>query len=183
MATQWWWRMVSGPSAWTRRIPVVVLAVAGLYISTYLAFFQYGLIDVVWDPLFGAGSRAVLTSALSRALPVHDAALGAAAYAAEAVLEAAGGTRRWRNRPWLVLVLGVTAAAMAATSIGLIIMQAAVIGAFCTLCLASATISLVVPFLVAGEVVAAAREVRQGRRLGLSWRLAVLGRVPRGASR
>ena len=145
------------PSAWGGRIPVVVLAIAGLYLSLYLAFFQYGLIGTVWDPLFGDGSRAVLTSAFSRALPVHDAALGAVAYLAEAVLEASGGTRRWRDRPWLVLLLGATAATMALVAIGLVTIQAVVVGRFCTLCLASAAISLVVPFLVAREVLAAAR--------------------------
>lgn len=173
-----WWRALYGPSSWLRRAPVVVLAVAGLCVSTDLAFFQYGLVTSVWDPFFGAGSRAVLTSALSRALPVHDAALGAAAYLVEAVLEAAGGTRRWQSRPWLVLLLGLTAATMAVTSIGLILVQATVVRQFCTLCLASAGISLVVPFLVVHEVPTALRQVRRGRSLGLPWHLAVLGRVP-----
>ena len=101
----------------------------------------------------------MLTSAVSRALPVHDAALGGFAYLVEAVLEAAGGTQRWRQRPWIVLLLGLTAAAMALVSLGLIVVQVAVVGRFCTLCLGSAGISLVVPFLVAAEVTAAARQV------------------------
>jgi uncharacterized membrane protein len=166
----------SRASAWATRLPVILLAICGLYVSVYLAFFQYGLIHTVWDPLFGDGSRAVLTSPLSRALPVHDAALGAVAYLAEAVLEAAGGTRRWHDRPWLVLLLGLVTAAMAVTAVGLISYQALVLRRFCTLCLVSAAISLVLPFLVGHEVAAAARRVRRGRRLGLSWRIAVLGR-------
>jgi uncharacterized membrane protein len=179
MARTWWWRMVDGPSAWTRRAPVLVLTVSGLLISAYLAFFQYHLIDTVWDPFFGeASSRAVLTSSLSRALPVHDAALGGLAYLVETVLETAGGTRRWRQRPRIVLLLGLTAAAMALISLGLILVQATVVGRFCTLCLASAGISLIVPFLVAHEVAAAVRQVHRGHRLGASWRLALLGRIP-----
>jgi uncharacterized membrane protein len=158
---------------------VLVLTTGGLLVSSYLAFFQYQLIDTVWDPLFGgASSRAVLTSTLSRALPVHDAALGAIAYLAETVLEAAGGSRRWRQRPWILLLLGLTAAVMALTSLGLILVQATVVQRFCTLCLASAGISLIVPFLVAPEVEAAARHVYRGHRLSGSWRLALLGRAP-----
>jgi len=175
--------MVDGPSAWTRRAPVLVLTVSGLLVSTYLAFFQYHLIGAVWDPFFGeASSRAVLTSALSRALPVHDAALGGFAYLVETVLEAAGGTRRWRRRPWIVLLLGLTAAAMALTSLGLILVQATVVRQFCTLCLVSAGISLVVPFLVVHEVLAAVLQVRRGRRVVGSWRLALLGGGPTAGS-
>jgi uncharacterized membrane protein len=171
-------RKVGGPSAWASRAPVLALTVTGLVISTYLALFQYGLIDTVWDPFFGpASSQAVLTSALSRALPVHDAALGGLAYLVETVLEAAGGTRRWRRQPWIVMLLGLTAAVMALVSLGLIILQAAVVGQFCTLCLASAGISLVVPFLIAHEVTAVARQVHRGHRLSGSWRLALLGHV------
>ncbi len=170
--------MIEGPSAWTRRAPVLVLTVSGLLVSTYLAFFQYHLIDAVWDPFFGgAGSAAVLTSAFSRALPVHDAALGGFAYLVETVLEAAGGTRRWRERPWIVLLLGLTAVTMALTSLGLIVVQAAVVRRFCTMCLVSASISLIVPFLVAHEVVAAARQVRRRHGDGASWRVALLGHV------
>ena len=183
MRHEWWWRIVDGPSALPRRLAVVVLAGAGLIVSVYLAYFQYGLIPSVWDPIFGTGgSEAVLTSAFSRALPVHDAALGALAYAVEATLEVLGGTRRWRTRPWLVLLLGLTAAAMALTALSLIAIQALVVGRFCTLCLVSAAISLTVPVFVFDEVAAALRQVRRGRRLGLSWREAVLGRVPAAPS-
>jgi uncharacterized membrane protein len=172
----WWWRATAGPSAWTRRLPVIVLAVVGLLVSLNLSFFQYHLIDSVWDPFFGAAcSAAVLTSALSRSLPVHDAALGAFAYLVEMALEAAGGTGRWRDRPWLPLLLGLTAAGMAAVSLGLILVQALMVHHFCTLCLVSAGISLIVPVLVVHEVRAAVREVRHGRRRGASWWRALRG--------
>lgn len=170
----WWRRALEGPSAWPRRLAVVVLCFAGLLVSAELAFFQYGLTGAVWDPLFGDGSARVLDSAFSRALPVRDAALGAAAYLLEAALELTGGTRRWR-RPWLVLLLGLVSAGMALTAVGLIGVQAFVVRSFCTLCLVSAAISLSVPLLVADEVAAAWRQVRRGRRYGLSWSRAVRG--------
>ena len=174
--TRAWWHAVSGPSAWTRRLPVIVLTVAGLLVSLNLAFYQYGLVDAVWDPVFGAASStAVLTSTLSRSLPVHDAALGAFAYLTETVLEAAGGTRRWRDHPWLVLLLGLTAAAMATVSIGLILVQALVVHHFCTLCLVSAGISLAVPLLVAHEVNTALRTAYHHPRAGASWPQALRG--------
>ena len=181
MRQKLYWRMVDGPSAWLRRIPVVILAVCGLLVSSYLTFFQYGAIPAVWDPFFGhTGSQAVLTSALSRALPVHDAALGALAYLVEALLEVAGGTTRWRQRPWIVLLLGLTAAGMALVSLGLIGMQALVVRHFCTLCLASAAISLTVPAFVVHEVGAAAGQLRRHHRQGAPWRLAVLGDAREG---
>ncbi|MFB9411462.1 vitamin K epoxide reductase family protein [Dactylosporangium matsuzakiense] len=171
-------RAFDGPSAWPARIMGAVLAIAGLAVSVRLALFQYGVTAAPWEPWFGDGSVRVLDSPFSRALPVHDAALGAVAYLVEAALELTGGTRRWKAHPWLVLLLGLVSAAMAATALGLLILQAAVVGAFCTLCLFSALVSLSVPFLVAREVFAAWGEVRRGRRYGLSWPTAVRGGQP-----
>jgi hypothetical protein len=39
----------------------------------------------VWEPFFGEGSRVILTSSVSRLLPVPDAALGAFGYLLDAV--------------------------------------------------------------------------------------------------
>ncbi|WP_432842405.1 vitamin K epoxide reductase family protein [Dactylosporangium sp. CA-092794] len=174
----WWRRAVEGPSAWPRRLAVAVLAFAGLLVSFRLAAYQYGLTGPVWEPWFGDGSARVLNSAFSRALPVRDAALGAVAYLLELVLELTGGTGRWRRRPWLVLLLGLLATAMALTALGLLALQAFVVSAFCTLCLLSAALSLTVPALLVEEVAAAWRQVLRGRRYGLPWPRAVLGRAP-----
>lgn len=168
--------LFDGPSALPRRLAVAVLAFAGFLVSMQLAFFQYGLTHTMWEPWFGDGSARVLDSAFSRALPVRDAAIGAAAYLLEFVLELAGGTRRWR-RPWPVLLLGLVAAGMALTAAGLVLMQAFVVHAFCTLCLVSAALSLSVPLLVAEEVAAAWKQVRRGRRYGLGWSRAVRGQI------
>src|SRR5579872_7040598 len=81
-----------GPSAWSRRWPVLATAVAGFGIATYLALYQVGVLSHVWEPFFGSGSRDILKqSAIARDLPIPDAALGAAAYLAELVLELIGG--------------------------------------------------------------------------------------------
>ena len=63
----------SNPSAWNQRLPIVGVALVGFAIATYLALFQYGVVDAVWEPFFGDGSVTVLESRLSRVLPVSDA--------------------------------------------------------------------------------------------------------------
>jgi uncharacterized membrane protein len=163
------------PSRWPRRITIAVLALAGAALSLRLALTQYGLAGPVWDPLFGNGSQAVLTSAFSKALPVRDSALGTAAYTAEALLAVTPGPGRWRRHPWLVLLSGALTAAMATTALVLIGVQALAVHAFCTLCLVSAAISLTVPLLAGPEVAAAARTVRIRRHAGQPWRTALRG--------
>lgn len=157
--------MRHNPSRWRERLPLAALAAVGLGISVYLAAYQLGAVAAPWDPVFGpASSGRVLHSALSRALPVPDAALGAVAYAAEIVTGLAGGTERWRTHPWIVLAFGAVAAALGLVSIALIVMQVAVVRAGCTLCLCSAAISLTVAVSVAvgGEVQAAVGALSAG---------------------
>ena len=139
-------------SAWSRRVPVIVLSLAGLAVATTLTLFQADVLGSVWEPFFGDGSRQVLTSSVSQALPVPDASLGAVAYLLEAVLESIGGNRRAHDKPWIVVAAGLVAAGLALAALGLVAIQALVVGAFCTLCLTSAAISLVVAALVAPEV-------------------------------
>lgn len=139
---------------------MVALASAGFLVSLYLAAYQLGVAPGPWDPIFGPASSArVLHSALSRALPVPDAALGAAAYAVEAGLELAGGTDRWRTHPWRVLAVAAVAAALGLAGIGLVVVQVAVVRAGCTLCLCSAALSVAAALVVVagGEPRAAAR--------------------------
>jgi uncharacterized membrane protein len=120
---------------------LAALAVAGLAISAYLTGFQLGLVGHVWDPLFGTGSERVLTSRISRLLPVPDAALGAAVYLVDAAIALAivlGLGRRDR----LTLTLAVVASFGALGSIVLVVLQPLLVGAFCSLCLTSAAISI-----------------------------------------
>jgi len=130
------------------RVAIVVLALAGCGVATYLTLYQVGVLDEVWDPFFPDGSRRVLTSPLSRMLPVPDAALGAVAYLAEAVLAALGRP----GRPKVVLAAGVVAAGLGLAAVGLIGAQLFLVDAFCTLCLVSAALSLTIVGLVVPEV-------------------------------
>jgi uncharacterized membrane protein len=157
------------PSRWRARVPIAIAAGAGLALSGYLAAVQLGAVGAAWDPLFGpASSGRVLHSALARALPIPDAALGAIAYAAELAADLAGGRERWRTRPGLVLAFGAVVAALAVAGAGLILVQAAVVRAGCALCLCSALLSIGVAIAVAagGEVQRAFRvwAARHGRR-------------------
>jgi uncharacterized membrane protein len=149
---------VEGPSR-TRSV-VVVLAIVGCVVATVLTLFQVGVLDGVWEPFFGDGSRRVLTSALSRALPVPDAALGAVAYLAEAVLTALGRP----DRPKVVLASAVVAAGLGLAALGLIAAQVFLVGAFCTLCLVSAALSLTIAALVLPEVRPAVERLRSRAR-------------------
>ncbi len=118
-----------------------MLAAAGLVIAGYLSLFELGVIGSVWDPVFGRGSRRVLTSPLASSLPVPDAVLGVLAYLSEVVLALVGGPRRWRDQPRLVIVYGGLAAALVSTAIGLVAIQAFAIRAWCLLCLGSEAVN------------------------------------------
>lgn len=146
------------PSDWPYRRAVAGLAVLGCCVALYLASYQLGLLPTVWDPIFGsASSQAVLTSPLSRALPLPDALLGGAAYVCEACLALTAGRDRWRFHPRLVLAYGVVLAGLALTSLGLVVMQVVVLRSACSLCLTSAAISFVNARLGRREVFAAVR--------------------------
>jgi uncharacterized membrane protein len=130
------------PAAWSQRLPLVGLALVGAIIASYLALHQYGLVGPVWEPFFGDGSERVLTSPLSFALPVSDATLGALGYVADAIAGAAGSPSRWRTKPWLVLLFGIFVGPLGAISIALVVAQPLLYDSWCTLCLASAAISV-----------------------------------------
>ncbi len=144
-----------------RRLASAVLACFGGLISTYLATYQYGGLSHVWEPLFGDGSERILNSGLleplSRALviPLRDAALGAIGYGIEAVLALAGlrrGSLRldWSDKAYVALV-----ALMGTGSLALVLLQATVFHAWCTLCLTSAAISEAIVVLSVRELAVA----------------------------
>lgn len=131
------------PSSWPQRLPVAILALLAWMISRYLAAYQLGYIDTVWDPFFADGTERVLTSSVSRAFPVADAGLGAFAYTLEMLSVFMGDERRWRTMPWMVLVFGILTVPVSLVSVVLIILQPLVVGAWCTLCLITAVCMLV----------------------------------------
>lgn len=158
------------PSTWPRRLPALVLGLTGCAISVYLTLYQMDVLSNVWEPFFGDGSRFILKeSAVARYCPVPDASLGALAYLLDVVFDCLGGSARWRTAPWAVLGLGLVAAALALTGVGLALSQPLAFGHYCTLCLASAVCSILTTVVVADEVRATLHHVRRQRRLGLPW--------------
>lgn len=159
------------PSAWSQRLPIIVLALVGTAVASYLGAFQLDLIDTVWEPFFGDGSRTVLTSATSTVLPIPDGVLGALSYIADAVTGAIGGTRRWRSMPWIVVIFGIAVGPLGAISILLVILQPVLYDSFCTLCLASAVISMAMIGPAVDEVLASMQFLKRRRTEGRSvWR-------------
>lgn len=154
------------PSAWGQRLPIVGFAVVGFAIAAYLAAFQFGLIPDVWEPFFGDGSRVILTSGVSRVLPVPDAALGAFGFLVDAVMGVVGGRGRWRTMPWVVVLFGLAVGPLGAISILLVVLQPVLFDAWCTLCLASAAISIALIGPSMDEVLASLQHVRREADLG-----------------
>ena len=156
------------PSGMINRIPIVALAVVGLLISRYMAAFQLGHIDYVWDPFFGDGTARIITSEVSEAWPVADAGLGAAVYALEIVTGVIGDKRRWRTMPWIVLFFGILIVPLGVVSIFFIIIQPIVIGTWCTLCLIAALAMLLqIPYSF-DEILATLQFLKDRRREGKS---------------
>lgn len=148
------------PSAWRERGVAIALALAGLGIATYLALYQFGVIPTVWEPFFGDGSERVLHSFVERLLPVPDATLGMFAYVVDIVLGSIGSADRWRSRPWVVVLYALAIIAFACVAIALVCIQASVVHAWCTLCLASAFISVVLLVPALRELRAAVEHLR-----------------------
>ncbi len=141
------------PSGWRERVVLAAIAAVGLGISIYLAAYQLGVAAGPRDPVFGQASSArVLHSFVSRLLPVPDAALGAAGYAVEIVLDLAGGADRWRTHPWIVLAFVAVAIALGLAGVTLTLVQLLIVKSGCTLCLCSAAVSITIAVAaVAGD--------------------------------
>jgi uncharacterized membrane protein len=136
----------------SRSIAVAVLAAVGAAVASYLALVQVGAVGQPWDPLFGAGStHRVLDSAFSRALPVPDAALGAVAYLAEALIALAGLVPALRRSRALAALYLLVTLALLGTAIVLVAVQALVVRSFCSLCLVSAGLSVAAAALAIPE--------------------------------
>lgn len=159
------------PSAWNQRLPLIGAAVVGFFIAGYLALYQFDIFSSVWEPFFGDGSRTVLNSRISRLLPIPDAALGALGYLLDAVSGAIGGRRRWRNMPWIVVLFGLAVGPLGAISILLVILQPVLYDAWCTLCLVTAVISVVMIGPALDEMLASLQYLRWVHQEGGSlWR-------------
>ncbi|MER8519415.1 NAD-dependent epimerase/dehydratase family protein [Mesorhizobium sp. M0644] len=161
------------PSLFTQRIPIIGLAFVGLFVSRYLAAYQLGHIDGLWEPFFGPGetpagngSEAVVTSWVSKGFPIADAGLGAFAYALDILAGAIGDRRRWRTMPWMVLLFGLLVVPLGVVSVGFIIIQPPLIGALCTLCIVQAAVTVVlIPYSV-DEVLASCQYLWRAKQAG-----------------
>lgn len=142
------------PSSWHQRAPMIGLAFIGWLISRYLAAYQLGYIETVWEPFFGEGTVRVLTSDVSKAWPVSDAGLGALAYTFEMLMGWMGGKSRWRTMPWMVTFFFILVVPLGLVSIVLVILQPLSVGYWCTLCLATAFVMLWMIPLTVDEVIA-----------------------------
>lgn len=160
------------PSEWSQRVPIVALALVGTAIATYLSLYQLRVVETVWEPFFGNGSETILNSSVSRVLPIPDAALGAFGYLLDAVTGVIGGRARWRRMPWIVILFGLAVGPLGGVSILLVILQPVLLDAWCTLCLASAVVSIVMIPPAMDEMLASLQHVRRERDRGRSaWRV------------
>jgi uncharacterized membrane protein len=156
------------PSAWPQRLPLVFVALAGVGIATYLSLYQLKVTANVWDPFFGHQTEKILTSSVSKLLPIPDALLGAFGYVVDAVSGAVGGTERWKTKPWIVIVFGVAVGPLGLVSILLVISQPVFFNAWCTLCLCSALISVVMISPAMDEMLASLQFLQRVKRSGNS---------------
>ncbi|MGH7475694.1 MAG: vitamin K epoxide reductase family protein [Longimicrobiales bacterium] len=171
------------PSSWPQRAPIIALGFVGWFASRYLAAYQLGYIDAAWDPFFGGGTMQILDSEVSRAWPISDAGLGAAAYTFEALMGYMGGTSRWRTMPWMVTFFGILVVPLGVVSIMLVIMQPVMVGTWCTVCLFTALAMLIMIPLTVDEVVAMAQFLTRNRREGKPfWRTFWMGGTVEGGS-
>ncbi len=164
------------PSTWQQRAPIIALAFVGFFCARYLAAFQLGYINRVWDPFFVDDTRRVLQSDVSRAWPISDAGLGALSYMLEGLSGFMGGVQRWRTMPWMVAMFGFLVVPLGVTSIVLVILQPLMVGAWCTLCLITAIAMLIMVPLAVDEVVAMFQFLAQAHREGKPmWRTFWIG--------
>jgi uncharacterized membrane protein len=149
------------PSSWGQRGPIVAVAAAGFLVAGYLASFQMGVLGSVWEPWFGNDSERVLDSWLSRVLPIPDAALGTLAYLLDAVTGLIGRQDRWRTMPWMVILFGIAVGPLGLVSVFLVMAQPVLLSAWCTLCLFSALLSLIMIGPAMDEVLASLQYLRR----------------------
>jgi hypothetical protein len=147
-----------------------------LYVSRYLAAYQLGHVDHVFEPFFEGsaanprnGTEEIITSWVSEAWPVSDAAVGGYTYALEILTGLVGSRARWRTMPWLVVLFGLMIAPLGVVSIFFIIIQPILIGTWSTLALVAAAAMLVqIPYSL-DELLASVQFVRRRARAGSRW--------------
>lgn len=156
------------PSEWPQRTPLIIVAFIGMGIALYLTSYQLHIIPSVWDPFFGNGSEKILTSSISRTLPIPDALLGAFGYLTDAVTAIIGGEKRWKTKPWIVIIFGIAVGPLGLVSILLVISQPVFLHNWCTLCLCSAVISVIMISPAMDELLASFQYLQRVKHKGFS---------------
>lgn len=156
------------PSSWPQRLPLVAIAFIGFLLAMHLGLYQLKIISDVWEPFSGEGSKRVLNSEISRALPVPDAILGAFGYVLDVITGIVGGTSRWRTKPWIVILFGVAVGPLGFVSVLLVIFQPVIVGAWCTICIVTAVISVVMISPAMDELLASLQYLQRVRHSGNS---------------
>lgn len=154
------------PSSWSQRLPLVIIAFIGFVIALYLGLYQVGIFTSVWEPFFGNGSDQVLNSSISRALPVPDGLLGAFGYLLDVVTGIIGKTDRWRTRPWIVILFSIAIGPLGLISVMLVIFQPVLVGAWCTLCILTAVISVAMISPAMDELLASLQHLKRIKASG-----------------
>ena len=159
------------PSSWVQRAPIIALGLVSFLLTQYMAAYQLDHINWAWDPFFGDGTVTILNSDVSKAFPVSDAGWAAWIYLVESLSALMGDPRRWRTMPWMVSIFGALVVPLGIVSIALMIMQPVVVGAWCTICLITAFLMVLMVALSLDEVLAMIEYLQQTRRAGKSiWR-------------
>ena len=133
-----------------------------------MGLYQVRVFSTVWDPFFDNGTKQVLNSSIAASFPIPDAMLGALGYVMDVVSGLIGGEDRWKTKPWIVIVFGIAVGPLGATSILLVILQPVVVGAWCTLCLTSALISVIMISPATDELLASLQFLQRVKRSGHS---------------
>lgn len=163
------WGHTSNPSSWSKRGPLLLMAIAGFLIALYLGLYQMHVFSSVWEPFFGNGTNAVVKSSFSRSLPVPDGLIGAFGYLCDIILVAIGDNTRWKTKSSAVILYAILVAMMGLVSILLIILQPVILHTWCTLCLASAVLSLSMVIPVMSEFRATIHYLKKEKREGKSF--------------
>lgn len=167
------------PSSWLRRLPIISLAAIGWFAARYMAAYQLGYRDSVWDPFFEDGTLEVISSDVSRSFPISDAGLGAVCYTLEVLMGCKGSARRWYTMPWIVVLFAILVIPLGFVSIILIMLQPILVGAWCSWCLLTALCMLIMIALTIDEMAAVWQYLVQIRKEGKSvWDYFWKGGVP-----
>ena len=166
------------PSAWKKRRAIIFVAMIATSIALFLGLYQWHVIHWIWDPIFGDnGTMKVLSSALShdiiKIIHIPDAIVGAFAYFCDVAFALIGSNRRWKERPWIVILFGISVIPVGIVSILLVLAQGLIVKHWCFWCFLTAICSLVLIFLAYDEVSASCTYLQEIKKRGgkkLFWR-------------